>query len=91
VKQACFKRWWRTHCNKLPGARVAALSSLLSLVAFQGKGQTYSVVHHFPNSLGSWDGVTLVASGTMLYGTTWNGGSSNQGTLFKVDTSSLSN
>ena len=54
--------------------------------------ETYSVLHSFPTNLfytdvGYWPEVTLVASGTMLYGTTWLGGSSNNGTLFVVDTS----
>jgi uncharacterized repeat protein (TIGR03803 family) len=50
-------------------------------------GQTYSVLHNFTNSPdGRFPDAGLVLSGDTLYGTTYSGGSSSNGIVFKINT-----
>lgn len=55
-------------------------------LAFSASGQTYSVLKNFTGLDGANPGATMILSGTTLYGTTYAGGSSNFGTVFKVRT-----
>jgi uncharacterized repeat protein (TIGR03803 family) len=58
---------------------------LLCLAAGQGGAQTHWIVHDFAGEEGRWPG-NLLLSGPTLYGTTGSGGSSNCGTVFKLET-----
>jgi uncharacterized repeat protein (TIGR03803 family) len=60
---------------------------VLCLAAAYSQAQTYTVLHSFSNSPGSWLGVSLLSAGTKVFGTTWNGGSSNNGAIFTIDAS----
>jgi uncharacterized repeat protein (TIGR03803 family) len=65
---------------------------LLCLASANSPAQTYTILHSFT---GGVDGghpayAQLVLSDTTLYGTTSSGGSSNLGTVFKLDTNGSS-
>jgi uncharacterized repeat protein (TIGR03803 family) len=55
-------------------------------------GKNYSVLHHFSTNTddGSRPMAGLVLNGATLYGTTFNGGMSNSGTIFKITTNGTS-
>ena len=51
-------------------------------------GSGYAVLKHFSGvDDGAWPGAGVILSGSMLYGTTAGGGSSDYGTVFKLDLS----
>lgn len=56
------------------------------LLAGSTLAQSYSVIKHFNGSDGQGPGGTLVLSSGVLYGTTYMGGISNAGTIFKLGT-----
>lgn len=61
---------------------------VLLLAAVPSTAQIYSVVHDFAGSSakdGSSPRGGLVASGPTLFGTTWNGGSNNWGSVYRLD------
>ena len=62
-----------------------ALIGLFFLVSQLARAQTFTVIKHFTGGDGAnpYGGVLL--AGDVLYGTTYAGGSSNQGTVFKVN------
>src|SRR5262245_13862189 len=55
------------------------------LMAFAASGQTFSVLKSFTGSDGQGPGATLTLSAGTLFGTTYLGGVSNFGTVFKLD------
>ncbi len=68
--------------------RTALLATLLTLVtgvASPARGQTFRVIHSFTGADGQspYAGLTMDAAGR-LYGTTYEGGSSNSGTVFRL-------
>lgn len=64
------------------------LALLLTLAA---RAQTYIVLKNFTNSPdGSHPYASLTVSGSTLYGTTYDGGSSSNGTVFKINTDGTS-
>jgi uncharacterized repeat protein (TIGR03803 family) len=57
------------------------------VMASQLFAQNYTVLHNFTNSPdGKFPEAGLILSGNTLYGTTFNGGGSSNGTVFKIDT-----
>jgi uncharacterized repeat protein (TIGR03803 family) len=52
-------------------------------------GSGYSILHHFAGGASDGDGpeYSLVVSSSTIYGTTFNGGSGGNGTIFAMDTS----
>jgi uncharacterized repeat protein (TIGR03803 family) len=87
----------RKNCHSIPGkftnkiyrfaASVVVVWAVL-LAAHYAHGQTYTVLHSFDYTDGSfpWGGVISGPSGT-LYGTTFAGGATGYGTVFKLDAS----
>lgn len=61
-----------------------AVAVVAAGLAFSASGQTYSVLKSFTGLDGANPGATMILSGNTLYGTTYAGGSSNFGTVFKV-------
>ena len=59
---------------------------LLCLAASPTSAQTYTVLHNFNGSDGAYPSATLALSDVALYGTAMEGGISNNGTLFKINT-----
>ena len=64
-----------------PSGSVTSLVAVLTIT-----NAYYSVVHRFTGDDGSSSVAALAASGSTLYGTTSEGGSSGYGTVFKVNT-----
>ncbi len=69
--------------------KIIIFSTVILLLNLNISAQAaYKVLHYFTG--GSFDGAypydSLIRSGSTLYGTTYNGGSNNLGTVFKVDT-----
>jgi uncharacterized repeat protein (TIGR03803 family) len=62
------------------------ITALVGLAA-GATGQTLTTLVNFNGSDGASPQAGLVASGSMLYGTTYAGGSSNAGTVFAINTS----
>jgi uncharacterized repeat protein (TIGR03803 family) len=57
------------------------------LVTIQATAQTLTTLHSFAGSADGWFPVApVILAGNSLYGTTFYGGSSNEGTLFRVNT-----
>jgi uncharacterized repeat protein (TIGR03803 family) len=52
-------------------------------------GSGYTILHHFAGGTNDGDGPqgTLIVAGPTIYGTTFNGGTSNFGTVFSMDIS----
>ncbi len=52
-------------------------------------GSGYSILHHFAGGTNDGDGPqgSLIVAGSTIYGTTFNGGASNFGTVFSMQTS----
>ena len=78
---------WTSILRLVRYAAVAALLARAFLSAPSAQAQTYSLLHTFP---GGADGATpdaglVVDAAGNLYGTTAAGGSSNAGTVFKID------
>lgn len=64
---------------------MAALA--ISLLAKATHAQTFSVIYSFTNSPKAGDATSsLILDNDTLYGTTYNGGTSSNGTVFKVNT-----
>jgi len=58
-----------------------------SIYKINADGTGYAVLHSFTNALDGTDPQAgLVVAGNMLYGTTYTGGSSENGTLFEINT-----
>src|SRR5271157_4800299 len=55
---------------------------LLSVSITGSVAQPYTVLKDFPETIGSWPGVTLLTTGTNIFGTSSWGGSSNLGMIF---------
>jgi len=67
-------------------AKVAWYLCILAMFAQSGSAQTYSVIHNFSGGTGGnypYDGLTMDRAGN-FYGTTYGGGSSGQGLVFKL-------
>lgn len=79
-----FKNRSYRQSNKSPVAPAIAL--VLCLVAVHSPAQTYMVLHRFSGSDGANPAGKIVVSGTALYGAAANGGTSNRGTIFRVNT-----
>ncbi|MFM2296075.1 MAG: hypothetical protein RLZZ350_2488 [Verrucomicrobiota bacterium] len=58
-------------------------SDFMTLHSFSPFG-SYGSVHYTTNSNGAWPGTGLIISDNTLYGTTWVGGNSGVGTVFKM-------
>src|SRR6266478_4414227 len=66
---------------------VSVLITILGLMLVgRGTAQTFTVLHTFIKSDGGFPHGDLVLSNNTLFGTTQNGGSANNGTVFKVNT-----
>jgi uncharacterized repeat protein (TIGR03803 family) len=63
------------------------ITALLLSLAISTKADNYRVLHHFAG--GANDGAipygSLICSGSTLYGMSFNGGSSDNGTIFRID------
>ncbi|MBE0540982.1 MAG: hypothetical protein IH623_06325, partial [Verrucomicrobia bacterium] len=76
-----------TDCHRpqeLPFAGLGLLLVWLCLITTSISAQHYQVLHHFNGDDGR-EPLSLVVSGTRLYGTAW-GGSFHSGVLFKLNT-----
>src|ERR1035437_3423128 len=79
---------------KIRAARLAAAGALLILFTAlapcaQAQSYTYSILHHFVYPGGQEPrGDLFLGASNNVYGTTWRGGQCDQGTVFKLDTSS---
>src|ERR1035438_6425381 len=71
--------------NERRAARMVMLL-LLCLAAGPTLAQTYTVLHEFSGSDGANPQATLTLSNMTLYGTAFQGGISNNGTLFRINT-----
>jgi uncharacterized repeat protein (TIGR03803 family) len=85
-----LKNWSWLQLNERRAIRTAMLLLLLlCLAAADGTAQIYSVLHDFHWTSKGSDGSSpqggLAVSGETVYGTTWNGGSNNWGTVFKFN------
>jgi len=70
---------------KLELVLILALAVMLTPSA---QAQTYSVIHNFVGGVGGnypYDGLTMDRAGN-FYGTTYGGGTSGQGSVFKLTT-----
>jgi uncharacterized repeat protein (TIGR03803 family) len=81
--------------SKNPHLPLVLVAGLLWALAGQITAQTFKTLHSFTdippvlpytNSDGAYPRASLVSSGNTLYGTTYYGGSSGGGTVFKVNT-----
>jgi uncharacterized repeat protein (TIGR03803 family) len=70
--------------EKLPVLKVGVLVLYLAGMV-SGGAQTHWVLHQFAGADGKQPS-SLVLSGTTLFGTTMSGGSSNRGTVFRLNT-----
>ena len=72
--------------------RIAVLAVLIpisSMVASSASGQTYSVLYNFDDFHGAnpmWPGIMAQGRDGSLYSTTYQGGPSNSGVIFKIST-----
>src|SRR5579859_4667246 len=63
------------------------LISVACLAGCQAKGQTFTTLHSFATTgEGSLPVAPVILSGNVLYGTTFFGGISNEGTIFRINT-----
>jgi uncharacterized repeat protein (TIGR03803 family) len=73
---------------------LALIAALGLIPAGQVTAQTFTILHSFAkidlhtgdNSDGDYPNAGLIVSGNTLYGTAWDGGTSDAGTVFKVNT-----
>src|SRR5207248_1585156 len=65
---------------------VAFFVASIALFAVSAQGQTYQVLHEFLLPPANPD-AALIQRGGDFYGTTYNGGATNSGTVFKMDSS----
>jgi uncharacterized repeat protein (TIGR03803 family) len=81
-------RFWLRPSVGMAAAAVAALFLLIAGAGQQVQAQTFTVVHNFtgPDGADPLAGLIMDSSGN-LYGTTEDGGSSFEGTVFKIDSS----
>jgi uncharacterized repeat protein (TIGR03803 family) len=68
------------------GLRLFCVSALFTSTALPLSADSYSVLHVFTGDEGSNISGPLSLAGTTLYGTCYAGGSSRQGTVFKLNT-----
>ena len=79
---------------KIRATRLAAAGAVLMLFTAlapcaQAQSYTYSILHHFVYPGGQEPrGDLFLGASNNVYGTTWRGGQCDQGTVFKLDTSS---
>src|SRR5258707_7507575 len=66
--------------------RSALIGGLNLIPAGRVTAETYTILHRFNESEGRTPWANLVVSGNTLYGTTSQGGGSDNGTLFAVNT-----
>jgi len=78
----------KKHCERAGRRRqILRLGVTLALtLATVASAQTYRVLKSFTGSDGRWPKAGLVLAGSTLYGTTAEGGSSDYGVVFKVNT-----
>jgi len=66
--------------------KFALLLCTLAALALSAQAQTYSIIHNFTGGPGGnypWDGLTMDRAGN-FYGTTFEGGNTGQGMVFKL-------
>ncbi len=78
------KKYWQRSLRRGHVLRLGA--ALVLALAGGAPAQTYRVLKNFTGADGSVPQGTLVLSGSTLYGTTAQGGSSSNGVVFKIDT-----
>jgi uncharacterized repeat protein (TIGR03803 family) len=66
---------------------VAFFLATIALFGVSAQGQTYQVLHEFLLPPANPDAALIQASDGNFYGTTYNGGATNNGTVFKMDSS----